>query len=279
MDLDALKGAWEDYDIDTHSPTAQAALAGFRAASRGVAAPRQMLDVAYGGGIREKLDIFAPAGGHAPAVIFFHGGYWRAGEREDRRFPAGYFVPRGVAWVVAGYPLVPAATLPEIVESVRRAVVYLHRRAGLFGLDPQRLVVAGHAAGAHLAAMVMMTDWMLHSRLPPHVIRGAVLLSGLYDLAPMAQFPLGREAGITPENAPASSPLRLRRPLNLRAALGAGDGELPKFRQHTAQFARHLKHLGAAVEILPGRGLDHFGLVGELAKDGPVTRAVLAMTQ
>lgn len=279
MDLDALRGQWQDYDIDTRAPEIQAVQESYRLRSREVGAPRQILDVAYGGASREKFDVFAPAGARAPAVLFFHGGFWRAGAREDRRFPAAYFVPRGVAWVAVGYPLVPHATLPEIVDSVRRAIVYLHKRASLFGLDPTRFVVAGNSAGAHLAAMAMMTDWTVLARLPPHVLRGAALLSGLYDLAPFADFELGREAGITAENAAALSPLRQRRALNLRVALGVGANEPVKFRLQTALFGRHLATLGAKVEIVPGKGLDHVGIIDEFGKDGPLARAILAMTQ
>jgi arylformamidase len=279
MDHDELKGSWDDYDVERAGPPKPDLIEGYRAASRAAAAPRMVLDVAYGPGEREKLDILAPGGPRAPAVVYFHGGYWRAGAREHRRFPASFFVPRGVAWVAAGYPLAPGAALPAIVDSVRRAVVFLHRRATVFGLDPERLVVAGHGAGAHLAAMALLTDWVVYARLPPHVLRGAALLSGLYDLVPFTEFEIGRLAGITSENAPSLSPLRLRRPLNCSVALGAGDDEPPKLRLQTALFAKHLRALGAQIETIPGRSHDHFSIIGELGRDGPLTRALLKMTQ
>jgi arylformamidase len=278
MDYEELKGDWAEYDVEQFSPPPPDVIEGYRAASRAATAPRMILDVAYGGGEREKLDIFAPAGVRAPAVIFFHGGYWRGGAREDRRFPASFFVPRGVAWISVGYPLAPKAALPEIVDSVRRAILYLHRRASVFGLDPDRFAIAGNSAGAHLAAMVLLTDWVVYARLPPHVIRGGALLSGLYDLAPFAEFELGRAAGITAENAASLSPLRLRRPLNFGVAIGAGDEEPPKFRLQTALFAKHLRSLGADVEMVSGRNHDHFTIIGEFGRDGPVTRALLKMT-
>lgn len=279
MDFDELKGSWDDYDIERHTPPRPDVIEGYRAASRAVTAPRMVLDVGYGAGERERFDLLAPAGARAPAVVFLNGGSWRAGAREDRRFPAAFFVPRGVAWVVLGYPLAPKAGMAEIVDSVRRAIAYLHRRATVFGLDPERLVVAGNSAGAHLAAMALMTDWMIYARLPPHVVRGAALLSGIYDLAPFADFELGQMAGITAENAPSLSPLRLRRPLNVSVALGVGDDEPPKFRLQTALFAQHLRALGAQIETIPGRNHDHFSIIGEFGRDGDLTRALLAMTQ
>ena len=278
MDYEELKGTWDDYDVEQYSPPKSDVIEGYRAASRAATAPRLVLDVAYGGGEREKLDILAPAGARAPAVIFFHGGYWRGGAREDRRFPAAFFVPRGVAWVSVGYPLAPKAALSQIVDSVRRAILYLHRRASVFGLDPDRFVVAGNSAGAHLAAMALLTDWVVYARLPPHVLRGGALLSGIYDLAPFADFEIGREAGIAADNAASLSPLHLRRPLNLGVVIGAGDDEPPKFRLQTALFAKHLRSLGAQVEMVSGRGHDHFSIIGEFGRDSAVTRALLKMT-
>jgi arylformamidase len=279
MEFDELKGSWDDYDIERYTPPRPDVIEAYRTASRAVTASRMVLDVAYGPGEREKLDILAPAGARAPAILFFHGGYWRAGARAERRFPAAFFVPRGVAWVVVGYPLAPQAGLAEIVDSARRAVAYLHRRASVFGLDSERLVVAGNSAGAHLAAMAFLTDWVVYARLPPHVVRGAALLSGVYDLVPFADFELGHMAGITAANAPGLSPLRLRRPLNLSVALGVGDGEPPKFRLQTALFAQHLRALGAQIETISGRGHDHYSIVGEFGRDGALARALLKMTQ
>ena len=271
MDLNALAGPWADYDIDRLNAPRPEIVEGYKAASRAARAPRMLLGEPYGPGEREKLDVLAPAAANAPAVVFIHGGYWRGGAREDRRFPAGFFVPRGVAWIALGYPLTGTAALPEIVDSIRRAVSFLKRRAGALGLDPARLVLAGNSAGAHLAAMALLAAedapaW-----------RGASLISGLYDLAPYPDYELGRASGITNANFASLSPLRLRRKLDLPVAIGVGEAEPPKFRLQTALMAEHLAALGATVERVPGAGHDHFSIIGEFGRDGPLARALLKM--
>lgn len=271
MDLSVLAGAWADYDIERHNPPRPDVMEGYRAASRAAAAPRTVLGEAYGSGEREKLDLLAPAETGVPAIVFIHGGYWRAGAREDRRYPAGVFVPRGVAWISLGYPLTGTTPLPGIVDSVRRAAAYLQGNAARLGLDPARLVLVGNSAGAHLAAMALLTApdapaW-----------RGAALVSGVYDLVPYLDFEIARASGITRANAEGLSPLRLRRPLSLPVALTLGEREPPMFHRQTELFAAHLAALGAKVERIPGAGHDHFSIIGELGRDGALTRALLKM--
>jgi acetyl esterase/lipase len=106
LDLERLNGPWADYDIERHNPPEADIVEGYKAASRAATAPRMVLGEAYGPGEREKLDLLAPAGERVPAIVFIHGGYWRGGAREDRRFPASFFVPRSRA-MHPGSPLPP----------------------------------------------------------------------------------------------------------------------------------------------------------------------------
>lgn len=278
MDLDQLRGPWADYDIEPHNPPRAEIVEGYKTASRAVDAPRMLLGDAYGPHERERIDYLAPAAWRSPAIIFIHGGYWRGGAREDRRFPASFFVPRGVAWIAIGYPLTGTTPLPAIVDSVRRAVIHVYREGHEVGIDTSRLVLAGNSAGAHLAAMMLMTDWAAAGR-PGLKPRGAALISGLYDLAPYPDYELGRMSGITRENFASVSPLRLGRPLDVPVAIGAGEHEPPKFRLQTALFAQHLASLGAMVETIPGGGHDHFSIIAEFGRDGPLTRALLKMVR
>lgn len=276
MDLSVLAGPWADYDIDRLNPPRPEVVEGYRVASRAAGAPRMLLGEPYGPHERERIDYLAPEARRSPAVVFLHGGYWRGGAREDRRFPASFFVPRGVAWISVGYPLTATTPLSGIVESVRRALIQIHREGHEAGIDTSRLVLAGNSAGAHLAAMMLLTDWAAAGR-PGLKPRGAALISGLYDLAPYPDYELGRASGITRENCAGLSPLRIRRTLDVPVALGVGEAEPSKFRLQSALMAEHLAALGAKVERIPGAGHDHFSIIGEFGRDGPLARALLKM--
>jgi arylformamidase len=128
----------------------------------------------YGPSPDETLDLMVPHTG-APLIVFFHGGYWRRLHKDDTTFVMRGFAPHGVATAVVNYGLAPALRLEEIVAQARRSVAWLRANAKEHGADPSRIVVAGHSAGGHLAAMCAVDA----------PVAGVATLSGLHDLRPL----------------------------------------------------------------------------------------------
>jgi arylformamidase len=163
------------------------------------------LDIAFGPSAYETLDYYRPAGVTRPPLwVFIHGGYWQASDKDQHaQFTAG-MVHSGYAVANLNYGLCPDVTLEQIVRQVRNALLFLVGEADGFGFDPARIHVAGHSAGAHLAAMVAADE-----AAPP--VRSALLLSGLFELIPLSLLPVARLLGILDRNAVEElSPLRYR---------------------------------------------------------------------
>jgi arylformamidase len=140
-------------------------------------------DVAYGTGRDETLDLFpaAAAGdGATPLVVFLHGGYWQERSKLDASFGAPGLVAAGIALAAVDYTLAPRASMERIVDQATRAVRWLGANARSLGVDPARIVVSGHSAGAHIAAKAA-------ERLPRGTIAGLVLIGGVFDLRPIAR--------------------------------------------------------------------------------------------
>lgn len=116
-------------------------------------------------------------------MIFVHGGAWRSGEAKNYACPAEMFVRAGAHYVVPDFVAVEDAggDLAVMAEQVQRAIAWTWRNATRLGGDPNRLFVAGHSSGAHLASVALVSDWGARG-LPRDPIRGAVLASGMYDL-------------------------------------------------------------------------------------------------
>ena len=131
-----------------------------------------VLDVRYGPGEKETLDIFPAASPGAPVQLFIHGGYWRAMDKSDYSFIADVFQPAGATTVVINYDLCPAVTLDTIVEQSNRSIAWTWRNIADHGGDPDRLYVSGNSAGGHLTAMALAHDWTADG-LPADVIKGA----------------------------------------------------------------------------------------------------------
>lgn len=170
--------------------------------------PGCKLDVRYGDGPNETLDIFPAAQPGAPVLVFVHGGYWRALDKSDSSFIAPAFVDQGVTVVVPNYALCPAITIDGICEQLARAVAWVGRHIGAHNGDASRIAVAGHSAGGHLAAMLLSCRWkVLGDDLPANLVTGALGISGLYDLEPIRLTPfLQGDLQITPQTVKRCSP-------------------------------------------------------------------------
>lgn len=144
---------------------------------------RHALDVRYGADAYQSADVILPrAPEHAPVILYFHGGRWREGHPAFYDSLAGPWVDDGAIFVSCGYRLEPAATVADSVDDALAAVNWWGEHAGDYGGDPARLIVAGHSAGGHLAAMVALTERARDVRAPARV-SAAIIVSGVSDLA------------------------------------------------------------------------------------------------
>jgi len=192
------------------------------ALARANSAPQ--LDVAYGSDVTEQLDVFPAALPNAPVLVFVHGGYWRALDKRDFSFVAPSFNAAGAMVVVPNYALCPAVSVEHITWQVLRALEWTWRHAAQYGGDPQRIVVAGHSAGGHLAAMALSCRWkQVADDLPAQLVGGALSISGVFDLEPLRHAPfLQADLRLTPASVRRLSPAFFPRPKGrLYATVGA----------------------------------------------------------
>jgi len=165
--------------------------------------------------------------------------------------------------VMPNYDLCPAVTIETIALQLVQAVAWTVANAALYGGDPRRIVVAGHSAGGHLAAMLLSCNWRALG-LPPQAVRSALGISGLYDLAPIASTPfLQGDLRLTPESVRKLSPAGFPPPKGRFCAVVGAD-ESDEFRRQT-QLIRDAWGAKAVpvCEELPGA--HHFTVLRELA--------------
>lgn len=196
-----------------------------------------VLDVAYGDGPNETLDVFPAAQRGSPVLVFIHGGWWRSLDKSEHSFLAASLVGSGAMVVVPNYALCPGTEAqPVSIETIAlqmvRALAWVYRNAARYGGRPGRIVVAGHSAGAHLAAMLLCCDWHeVAGDLPARVVHSALAISGVYDLEPIRQTPfLQADLRLTPEAVAKLSPAYFRKPdANGRLFSAVGEQESEEF--------------------------------------------------
>lgn len=236
---------------------------------------RALLDVAYGHGDNETLDIFPaarkPGLAPAPVLVFIHGGYWRSLDKADHSFLAPAFVQQGACVVVPNYPLCPAVTIPEILMQMVKALAWVHRHIGVHGGDPNRITVAGHSAGGHLAAMLLACQWPSYQTdLPSSLVKNALSISGLYDLEPLRHTPFIRDAlRLTPAQVKQASPALLPAPpvregRGLLYTVAGGDESSEFLRQNQLIQQAWGPQTVPVCEVLPG--LNHFSVLEALVQ-------------
>lgn len=225
------------------------------------------LDVPYGTGPNETLDIFPAARAGAPVLVFIHGGYWRSLDKSEHSFVAPPLVGAGACVVVPNYALCPAVTVPQIVMQMVQALLWVHAHINRFGGDPRRITVAGHSAGGHLAAMLLACRWSaMGADLPPGLVRNALSISGLYDLDPIAHTPFLQPAlRLTPHDALRASPACMPAPTRGLLYTVAGGNESAEFLRHN-ELIRDAwgKRTVPVCEALAG--LNHFSVLDALAQ-------------
>jgi arylformamidase len=238
-------------------------------------APRRY---AYGATPIEGLDLYATRRANAPINIFIHGGAWRGGLAKDYAYAAELFVHAGAHHAVLDFVNVLEAggSLLPMAEQVRRAVAWVYRNARSLGADPERLYVSGHSSGAHLAGVVLTTDWPRDFGLPADLVKGGLCCSGMYDLKPVRLSARSSYVKFTDAMEQALSSQRHLDRLNAPLSVAYGSLETPEFQRQARDFAAAVKAAGKPVQLLVGEGYNHFELPETLANPyGLLGRAVL----
>tara|TARA_R110001599_G_scaffold27971_4_gene97385 strand:+ start:2070 stop:2930 length:861 start_codon:yes stop_codon:yes gene_type:complete len=229
---------------------------------------RVTLDLPYGPTLAERMDVFHADNPNAPVHVFFHGGYWRSLSHREFSFIVDDLVDAGITVAVVNYALCPQVRFSELVRQSQAAVAYVYRHAAELGVDPEQLSISGHSAGGHLCAMLMSTDWEGSFGLPNQLIRGALCISGLYDLRPFPWSWLQPKLQLTGRDVQDFSPLNLPCQVAAPLKLVAGALESKEFARQMSCYAEHVSEQGQNVtqQLLPD--VDHFSILEHYLNDG-----------
>jgi arylformamidase len=276
MDQDALNDA---YSQGKNAPNIAQVVARYgtnsQLARRHLGEPQKF---AYGPGDVETLDMYRADEPNAPIHIFMHGGAWQQGKAEGYAFPAELFVNAGAHFVVPDFSWVQDVddSLYPIVDELRRAVTWIYRNAGQFGGDPGKIFLSGHSSGAHLAGVLLTTDWEARG-LPSDIIKGGMCCSGMFDLKPVRLSHRGEYIAFTDQMEHDLSPIRHLDQLNAPVIVAYGSYETREFKRQSEEFASAIKAAGKPVELIVARNYNHFEVIETLANPhGILGSAVLA---
>ena len=231
-------------------------------------------DLIYGISIDETLDLCLAEVDDSPLVIFIHGGYWQLLSKNDCLFPAKDFFDEGISYCSIDYTLAPHTNIDEMIEQCIRAVQWLYQSAIKYGYDEKKFFLIGSSAGAHLAAMTMLTDWENYD-LPADIIKGCTLLSGVYDIRPIVKTYINEPLNLDMQTASMLSPLFKVRSHTANLIISWGENETNEFKRQSIEFDKKWKACGNISHLLEVKGNNHFDIVFNMMKKDCALRELI----
>ncbi len=223
---------------------------------------------AYGPDPAHRVDVYAPvqAGAPRPVVVFFYGGSWQSGHREDYYFAGAGLASRGFVAMLPDYRKYPQVVFPGFLEDGAKSVAWAKRHAARFGGDPSRVFVMGHSAGAHIAAMLALDARYLGAQeLAPRELSGLVGLAGPYDFLPLRD-PVLKTIFAPEETIARTQPVTFVAPGAPPAFLATGADDTTVNPRNTASLSARLRAAGVSVREKRYEGLNHYTIVGALGE-------------
>lgn len=224
------------------------------------------LDLKYGEGPRESIDLIMPKGdGPHPLQLYIHGGYWMSRSKTDQTFLALPFVEAGAAFGLIEYDLIPNVGIDDIVRQCRSAAAWIHANAVSLHLDPNRIYVSGHSAGGHLTVMLSLTDWPTFCGGPTDLMKGGCAISGIYELAPIQLGYMQKTLNFSDEDLAQNSPIRMTAVPNTDLIIAVGGAETDEFRRQSRDFTNDWNAKGANCTFQEQPGCNHFSILSDFA--------------
>lgn len=245
-----------------------APLATFNAITPADAAELAESNISYGPDLRQRLDVYRPQGqtSPAPVIVFFYGGSWNSGHKEDYAFAGKAFAAQGFVVVVADYRLVPQVRFPAFLEDGAKIIAWTKNNARRFGGNPDQLFVLGHSAGAYIAVMLGLDGKYLRGAgLDPSTITAVAALAGPYDFLPFDVSSTIEAFGRAPDPG-ATQPVNFVTRAAPPMLLATGDEDTTVKPRNTRRLAALLKAANTNIRAVEYPGVGHVGIMLALSR-------------
>ena len=231
-------------------------------------------DLTFGQHPRDNFDIYLPRKATAevtPVVVFFYGGSWNSGSKEDYQFVGRRLAAQGYIVAIPNYRLYPEVSYPEfLLDSAAAVAAVSHelKQSTYQAYNPSaQMILMGHSAGAYNAAMLSMDDrWLAEHQLDRQsLIAGFVGLAGPYDLYPIDVEDV-KPVFFHPNYPPNSNPVDFLDDYNIPTLILAPESDhLVSIEKNSIRLADELAARGTSHQLVQVKGTDHVTMIGVMS--------------
>lgn len=226
-------------------------------------------DIAYGDNPRQKLDIYVPdtidSMRPAPVIIFFYGGSWQYGSKDEYLFVGQALASKGFVTVIADYRVYPQVYFPSFVEDGASAFAWVKKHIKAYGGNSNALFLSGHSAGAYIAVMLTVNpSYLEKAGLPPEAVRGAIGIAGPYDFLPLQDDNL--KALFSKAKPEDTQPVTFVDGKRAPMFLATGDKDDTVIPRNTQRLSAKLDVFGSDHDTKVYKGIAHIGIILSLAE-------------
>jgi len=239
-------------------------------------------DIQYGDHNDAFVDLYAPVAmtKSTPIVVFFYGGRWQKGCRQDYKFVAQALASNGVCCLVPDYRRYPEVQFPDFIHDAAKALLWTADNIKSYGGSPHNLFVMGHSAGAHIASMLALnSDYRQFFDDAGHKLAGLIGMSGPYDFLPIRDMDILEVFGDKAKSME-SQPVNYANAHAPPTLLLTSKLDIVVRQRNAHRLAKALTDLGASAETRVYPNLTHVGtllaLAGPLRWRAPVLDHVLS---
>jgi acetyl esterase/lipase len=225
--------------------------------------------IAYGTHPRQQLDVYVPERANAehkrPVIVFFYGGSWQWGTKEDYLFVGQAFASRGYVTVIADYRLYPEVYFPAFIEDGALALHWVHDHISRYNGDASNIFLSGHSAGAFITVMLTVNPiYLTNADINPAWVKGTIGISGPYDFLPFIDEDIKAIfSKVKPEN---SQPVTFVDGVRPPMLLVTGDEDDTVLPRNTYRLVDKLRGFHSPVETHTYEGVGHIGIMLSLAR-------------
>lgn len=218
--------------------------------------------IKYGDSEIESFNIFKANIPNAPLVIFIHGGAWKSGRSFNYNYPAMQFHEKGINYISLDFSNVQEVGLDGMTKQIRKAVSYIYKNNKTLGFNKDQLFIVGHSSGAHLASVLLTTDWKAYE-MPTNTIKGATLISGIYDLKPVRKSARSKYVFIDNKIENDYSPIIHSKTIKMPVIISYGGLESEEFKRQSIDFYEKLRNTNNNISLIKQDYFNHFEIMDD----------------